>query len=233
VEIGRALDEIDRLEERERFSEALTVAAQACVEHPDEAGLWEAQGEMAMRAGQVAAAAAAFERLTELEAGSGEAWFQLGEVRQWQGRHDQAEECFGRAAELDPGQFVVPARLSAEHFLEVVGDVLRSLPAEVVSFLEDTDTTVAVLPLPLLALVAEDHLDPHALGYWRGNPFGVPGGHLGGDDPGAAIEIYQLTIENWSGSEESLREEIRTTVLHEIGHAVGMDHDDLDEDGYA
>jgi predicted Zn-dependent protease with MMP-like domain len=32
---------------------------------------------------------------------------------------------------------------------------------------------------------------------------------------------------------DELREEIRITVLHEIGHHFGMDEDRLDELGYA
>jgi predicted Zn-dependent protease with MMP-like domain len=33
--------------------------------------------------------------------------------------------------------------------------------------------------------------------------------------------------------EENLRTEIRTTVLHEIGHHFGLEEDDLDDLGYA
>ena len=36
-----------------------------------------------------------------------------------------------------------------------------------------------------------------------------------------------------SDADERLYEEIRITVLHEIGHHFGLDEDDLDELGYA
>ncbi len=35
------------------------------------------------------------------------------------------------------------------------------------------------------------------------------------------------------GGEELIREEIRITVLHEVGHHFGLDEDDLDRLGYA
>ena len=35
------------------------------------------------------------------------------------------------------------------------------------------------------------------------------------------------------GGEERIREEIRITILHEVGHHFGLDEDDLDRLGYA
>jgi predicted Zn-dependent protease with MMP-like domain len=115
-------------------------------------------------------------------------------------------------------------------FEAMAGTVLKNVPAPVIDFLEDTGTAVSVLPLPAVAMVVGAHLDPHALGYWLGNVHGVPGG-WGGINP-AAIEIYQLNIENWCGDRATLSEEIRRTVLHEVGHALGMDHGALSDDGY-
>ena len=46
------------------------------------------------------------------------------------------------------------------------------------------------------------------------------------------ILIFQEDVELASDSAEQLVEEIRTTVLHEIGHHFGMDEDDLDAVGY-
>jgi predicted Zn-dependent protease with MMP-like domain len=46
------------------------------------------------------------------------------------------------------------------------------------------------------------------------------------------IFIFQEDIELSSDSEADLVREIRTTVLHEIGHHFGMNEADLDELGY-
>ena len=46
------------------------------------------------------------------------------------------------------------------------------------------------------------------------------------------ILIFQEDHEIACDNARELVEEIRTTVLHEIGHHFGMDEDDLDEIGY-
>jgi predicted Zn-dependent protease with MMP-like domain len=185
---------------------------------------------MALRSGDPAEAVTALRRLTELEPRSAEAWFSLGEALQWADRMEEAQACFVRAATLDPREHVTPFRVTAGEFEAMAGAVLRTVPEPVIDFLEDTGTEVSVRPLPAVAMVAGTGLDPHALGYWLGNVHGVPG-TWGGMNP-AAIEIYQLNIENWCADRATLSEEIRRTVLHEVGHALGMDHDALSDDGY-
>jgi predicted Zn-dependent protease with MMP-like domain len=46
------------------------------------------------------------------------------------------------------------------------------------------------------------------------------------------IFLFQEDIELVSDSEQQLQEEIRVTLLHEIGHYYGMDEDDLEKLGY-
>ncbi len=46
------------------------------------------------------------------------------------------------------------------------------------------------------------------------------------------IYIFQEDVELVSSNEVELVEEVRVTVLHEIGHHFGMDEGDLDELGY-
>ena len=47
-----------------------------------------------------------------------------------------------------------------------------------------------------------------------------------------AIYIFQEDVELATDSEKELIEQVRITVLHELGHHFGMGEDDLDELGY-
>ena len=53
----------------------------------------------------------------------------------------------------------------------------------------------------------------------------------GGWTPWQASSPDGGTLEG--GGEEVVRDEIRITLLHELGHHFGLDEDDLDELGYA
>ena len=46
------------------------------------------------------------------------------------------------------------------------------------------------------------------------------------------IYVFQEDVEEVCESETDLVREVRTTVLHELGHHFGMDEEDLDELGY-
>lgn len=60
------------------------------------------RGREAMRARDYTAAAAAFERATELKPGEVDAWFRLGLARSAAQQADAAIAAYGKAAELDP-----------------------------------------------------------------------------------------------------------------------------------
>jgi len=46
------------------------------------------------------------------------------------------------------------------------------------------------------------------------------------------IYIFQEDVELASDGEQDLVDQVRSTVLHEIGHHFGLDEDELDELGY-
>jgi predicted Zn-dependent protease with MMP-like domain len=46
------------------------------------------------------------------------------------------------------------------------------------------------------------------------------------------ISIYRIPLEESFPDPVELREEIRITVLHELGHYFGLDEDRLEELGY-
>ncbi len=42
-----------------------------------------------------------------------------------------------------------------------------------------------------------------------------------------------LEAGGWGGGDDAVGEQIRITILHELGHEMGLDEDDLDELGYS
>lgn len=120
-------------------------------------------------------------------------------------------------------------RLRSESFDRVAGDALRTIPDELRDLLDNT--AIVVRPLPSVEMVRDDGLEPELLGLWMQSPAAYGGIDALGDGGFDAIELYQLNIENVSGDLRSLHREIRTTVLHEVGHHFGLDHGALEEAG--
>jgi predicted Zn-dependent protease with MMP-like domain len=77
---------------------------------------------------------------------------------------------------------------------------------------------------------AEDEHDPDIYGLYHGVPLTDPEARHGHAPP--RISIYMRPLTEDFPDRDELIEEIRITVLHEIGHHLGMDEDRLDELGY-
>jgi predicted Zn-dependent protease with MMP-like domain len=75
-----------------------------------------------------------------------------------------------------------------------------------------------------VAVVIEDEnaVEPDLYGLFEG----------GGDLLPDKVTIYRLPLEGDFPDPEELEEEIRVTVLHELGHYFGLDEDRLGELGY-
>ena len=74
----------------------------------------------------------------------------------------------------------------------------------------------------------EPPFPPTILGLYRGAPGDQP------EEPGfpkRAIVLYRLNLADAVHSRAELSEQIKQTVLHEIGHFDGQDEDDLRRHG--
>lgn len=107
-------------------------------------------------------------------------------------------------------------------FGELVGRALDSVPDDLWGRLEN------------VAVVVEDRnaLEPALLGVYHGVPLPERSEMLPQQLPDR-IAIYRLPLCRVSSDEEELVEQVRVTVLHEIAHHLGIDHDRLEELGYA
>jgi predicted Zn-dependent protease with MMP-like domain len=96
-------------------------------------------------------------------------------------------------------------------FDEIVSRALDSLPAQIAGYMKN------------VAVVVEDENpeDPDIFGLFSEDPY-MP----------AQITIYRLPLEETFPDRVALEEEIRITVLHEIGHYFGMDEQQIAELGY-
>ncbi len=83
-----------------------------------------------------------------------------------------------------------------------------------------------------IAVVVEDENpeDPDLLGLYHGVPL-PERGDMAGLLPDK-ISIYRIPLEESFDDPDELREEIRITVLHELGHYFGLDEDAIAELGY-
>lgn len=141
----------------------------------------------------------------------GRAYHELGDS------HRQIEE-FLAAYDLDAKAHGPVFCLTTEEFITCAEETLDSLPAE----LREKLNNVAILaePRPARALVAEG-LDPRLMGLFDG-PTLIESAPLP-----VRILLFQRNIEAVCTSCEEVRGEIAKTLLHEIGHYLGLDEEDL------
>jgi predicted Zn-dependent protease with MMP-like domain len=181
---------------------------------PADTGWLQLAARLAYRAGRMRLAARTAEQAL---AGADHAgtWHLLGRVRVWL-KDPQAEDAFRRAASLQP-DFVLPHRVSRDHFGELAEVAFARIPQQFQALL--SNTMVVVDDLPPLDSVREGE-DPDLLGIYEGATVlerGLP----------ERIVLYQRNHENISADEMELTRQVDETMLHEVGHHFGMEEDDL------
>lgn len=136
-------------------------------------------------------------------------------------RIEEANAAFARAAELDPEAYFRPFRLERDAFDDVVEQTLSRLPPRFRDCLENVEIGVEDVPSPELI---EEGLELDLLGVYIGG-----GADADGWDFPDRVILFQRNIENISPDRETLIEELRDTLLHEVGHHFGMDEETLRE----
>ncbi|QEU11289.1 metallopeptidase family protein [Dermabacter vaginalis] len=113
--------------------------------------------------------------------------------------------------------------MSREDFEASVDDALDSLPLEVAAQVADSNTVILV--------EEEPEGGEEILGVFDGVPLTERGHYDGFLEPGRIV-IFRGPLTRMASSREDLEEQIRVTVLHEIGHLFGIEEDRLHELGW-
>jgi predicted Zn-dependent protease with MMP-like domain len=109
--------------------------------------------------------------------------------------------------------------ISQERFEEMVSAALDTLPPELARMMRN------------VAVVVEDGTNPHLLGLYHGIPLTKRRYDYSAVLPDK-ITIFRLAICARCDTEEQVVAEVRTTVVHEVGHHFGIDDHRLHELGW-
>ena len=123
-----------------------------------------------------------------------------------------------------------------QRFDRLLEDVIEHLPVHLHRLLEESP--VIAEDYPSEATLRELELDEDEYGDICGLYSGTPltDRSVSHAEFPETIHLFREPIVRaaggWRAGEAALREEIRITLLHEIGHHFGLDEDDLDDLGY-
>ena len=122
------------------------------------------------------------------------------------------------------------SRLDRAHFRRLVREAVASLPPELLARVHNVDIVIESRPTARDRKLAG--VGPHTLllGLYHGIPLTRRGENYNLVAPDK-ISIYQEEIESICETDDEIREQVRITVLHELGHYFGIDDDRLHELG--
>ncbi|HEY4244291.1 MAG TPA: metallopeptidase family protein [Kofleriaceae bacterium] len=151
----------------------------------------------------------------------------LGLTLEQLGEQKAADAELARAVELAPTELFKPVLISVPDFQREVDAVIESLPPDRRAHVRAIKVEIADLPDPADLAAVTPPFPPTILGLYRG-PVGraaqLPA--AAGDEP-VSIVLYRKNLARAVKTRVELSEQIRDTLLHEIGHLEGLDEDDL------
>ena len=162
--------------------------------------------------------------LDVLEKNPKDAWahHHLGLVLERLGDSQGAERELNRARAEAPSDFKLPIELPDSEFRSLVDAEAKKLTPELQIDLRRVRLETADLP-DLADLTAEEPpLAPTILGLFRGAPLGEAP-----ETESRAIVIYRKNLARAVTTREELVAQVRTTLLHELGHLRGEDDEAL------
>jgi predicted Zn-dependent protease with MMP-like domain len=190
--------------------------------------LW-AKAQLLLGEWRFAEARELLERLLALER-SAPALERLSLVHELEGELDSAEQLLDEAVALDRS-FAHAPRMSAEEFESEVDAAVQALPREFQKALENCEVLIDAMPSGWML----DPGDPAAtppdlLGLFVGAPNTEASAEESAELP-PRIFLFQRNLERGAKDRAALREEIRVTLYHEIGHLLGFDEEGVAEMG--
>ena len=106
-----------------------------------------------------------------------------------------------------------------------VADLMRQLPADIRGRVREIPIVLDTVPSQALV---NDGVESDLLGLFIGDPYDEEGQHT---DPRQIILFLENLWDDAGFDMQEFCEQVRDTVLHEVGHYLGLEEDDLFERG--
>ena len=163
--------------------------------------------------------------MVDADPSNGDAHYGLGLAAEALGDEEGKRTSWSRSLRIDEMRPIEDPLLSEAEMEKVAEDALGELP-------ERARNLIANVPIVLTDLPSREDvaagLDPRLLGLFEGSPYSEGSGSgLGGQPHLTRVLLFRKNLERAAADVEELREEIRTTLLHETGHFFGMSEEDL------
>lgn len=123
------------------------------------------------------------------------------------------------------------AGISLDEFSQLVEEAVESLPDQVLAVMDNVSVTVAERPSAAQWQAAGLGPGRALYGLYQGIPLTQRSSHYGLVPPDR-ITIFMVPMVYHHHTPEAIRDQVRRTVLHEIGHHFGMGEDILRRLGY-
>jgi len=160
---------------------------------------------------------------------STDARYWLSMVVERRGRYGEADALLADCARLDPEHHHLPYRMRREDLERDLEGVLHELPPAIAAVLRDVPIMIEDLPSKEM-LAGPEPLAPDILGLFAGAA--RPETSVFDPTTGpTAVYLFQRNLERIAASRDDLLEEARITLVHEIGHYLGLDEDELADRG--
>jgi predicted Zn-dependent protease with MMP-like domain len=221
------IEEVHDLAEAGYLEEALAEASRHC-EATDPTYL-RLQGWLRLERWDLEGARASFEAIPP-------EWLEpfdlekLSIVEDLEERPDRADALLREANRIDPETSPLPPRLTPDQFEELVREASNELPENFRAALDEVAVVIDPMPTREILDAPASGIGPDLLGLFAGFPLhDREAGGFGELPP--RIFLFQRNLERACWNREDLGEQIRITLFHELGHALGFEEDELEEIG--
>lgn len=201
----------------------------AALAQPKHASSWASYALSAFEMLDLVDAKRATQRALREDPINAQAWWVRSLIRERFGDIQGADRALQHASWLDPSAYPLPPQLTDEQIYGKVSDCLSRMPEAIRKYIANVAVTLEDVPSEKTLEQYDPPVTPtQILAFFSGPRL------IGGSDGSqswcqlpASLVIFRRNFMRYAINHEALMEELELTLLHEIGHFLGMDSDTL------